>query len=224
MSDLTPLRALRVRTPRLELRLGTRDELVALGRLAEQGIHPPEEMPFAIAWSDAIGEPGFLDGFLAYHESALADWSPASWTLNLLAWAEGELAGTQGLIGERFTETRHVHTGSWLGAAYQRRGLGTEMRAAVLELAFRGLGADVASSAWLEGNDSSRRVSEKLGYRVVGMEERSPRGVPVPTTAVELVRADWRCPVEVELEGAEPCFPLFGAGDEQGRESTSAGA
>jgi RimJ/RimL family protein N-acetyltransferase len=211
VSNPAPLRGLRVRTPRLELRLGTHDELVALGRLAEQGIHPPEEMPFAIAWTDAIGEPGFLEGFLAYHGGALADWSPASWTLNLLVWADGELAGTQGLLAESFAETRRVHTGSWLGAAYQRRGLGTEMRAAVLELAFRGLGAEVASSAWLEGNDASRRVAEKLGYRVVGMEERSPRGVPVPTTAVELARADWRCPVEVELEGVEPCLALFGA-------------
>jgi RimJ/RimL family protein N-acetyltransferase len=211
VSALEPLHALRVRTPRLELRLGTRDELVALGHLAEQGIHPPEEMPFAIAWTDAVGKPGFLDGFVAYHESALADWSPADWTLNLLVWAEGELAGTQGLIGERFAERRRVHTGSWLGAAYQRRGLGTEMRAAVLELAFRGLGAEAAASSWLEGNDASRRVSEKLGYRVVGMEERSPRGIPVPTTAVELALAAWHTPVEVELEGVEPCLPLFGA-------------
>jgi RimJ/RimL family protein N-acetyltransferase len=211
MSELAPLRELRVRTPRLELRLGTHAELVALGRLAARGIHPPEEMPFAIAWSDAIGEPGFLDAFLAYHERALADWSAESWTLNLLAWADGELAGTQALLAERFAETRHVQTGSWLGAAYQRRGLGTEMRAAVLELAFRGLGAEVASSAWLEGNDGSRRVSEKLGYRVVGMEERSPRGVPVPTTTVELERAAWRSPVEVELERVEACLPLFGA-------------
>jgi RimJ/RimL family protein N-acetyltransferase len=211
VSALAPLHALRLRTPRLELRLGTHEELVALGHLAERGIHPPEEMPFAIAWTDAVGEPGFLDGFLAYHESTLADWSPAAWTLNLLVWAEGELAGTQGLIGERFAETRRVHTGSWLGAAYQRRGLGTEMRAAVLELAFRCLGAEIAWSAWLEGNDASRRVSEKLGYRVVGAEERSPRGVPVPTTAVELARANWRCPVEVSFEGVESCLPLFGA-------------
>ena len=57
MSDVEPLYDLRLRTPRLELRLGGHDELVALGRVAEGGIHPPEEMPFAIAWSDGIGEP-----------------------------------------------------------------------------------------------------------------------------------------------------------------------
>ena len=104
-----------------------------------------------------------------------------------------------------------MQTGSWLGTAFQRRGLGTEMRAAVLELAFRGLGAEVAESAWLEGNEASRRVSEKLGYRTVGSTTRSPRGKPVPTTVVELERTDWSAPVPVVIEGLELCLPLFGA-------------
>lgn len=83
MSDLTPLYALRVRTPCLELRLGSREELVELARLAEAGVHPPDAMPFAVAWTDRIGEPDFLDGFVAFHEH-LAEWSPDDWTLNLL--------------------------------------------------------------------------------------------------------------------------------------------
>lgn len=211
MTGPAPLHGLRLRTPRLELRLGSREELRELAGLAERGIHPPAEMPFGIAWTDAVGEPGFLDDFVAYHETALASWAPGSWTLNLLAWAEGTLAGTQGVVGERYAETRHVHTGSWLGRAFQRRGLGTEMRAAVLELAFRGLGAEVAESSWLEGNDASRRVSEKLGYRVTGTTTRSPRGEPVPTTVVELRRGEWRSPVPVEIVGLEPCLPLFDA-------------
>jgi RimJ/RimL family protein N-acetyltransferase len=211
VSAAAPLHALRLRTPRLELRLGSREELRELGRLAERGIHPPAEMPFAIAWTDAIGEPGFLDDFVAYHETTLASWAPESWTLNLLVWAGGILAGTQGVVGEDYAETRRVHTGSWLGRAFQRRGLGTEMRAAVLELAFRGLGAEVAESSWLEGNDASRGVSEKLGYRVTGTTTRSPRDEPVPTTVVQLRRTDWRSPVPVEIEALEPCLPLFGA-------------
>jgi RimJ/RimL family protein N-acetyltransferase len=205
------LYGLRLRTPRLELRLGSHDELLELGRLAERGIHPPDEMPFAVAWTDAIGTPGFADDFLAYHRETLAGWSPQNWTMNLLVWADGLLAGTQGLLAERFAETRRVQTGSWLGTAFQRRGLGTEMRAAVLELAFRGLGAEVAESAWLEGNEASRRVSEKLGYRTVGSTTRSPRGEPVPTTVVELERTDWSVPVPVVIEGLENCLPLFGA-------------
>ena len=45
--NLAPLHALRVRTPRLELRLPTEAELVELYEVAAAGIHPPEEMPFA---------------------------------------------------------------------------------------------------------------------------------------------------------------------------------
>jgi hypothetical protein len=41
---------LRVRTPRLELRLPREEELEDIAALAEAGIHPPDEMPFAVAW------------------------------------------------------------------------------------------------------------------------------------------------------------------------------
>jgi RimJ/RimL family protein N-acetyltransferase len=206
----TPLRGLRLRTPQLELRLGSHEELVELAKLAERGVHPPEEMPFAIPWTDGIGKPGFIDGFVAFHEASLAEWSPDKWSLNLLVWAGGALVGTQGMGAERFAEERSVATGSWLGQAHQRRGIGTEMRAAVLELAFGGLAAETAVSAWLEGNEASRRVSEKLGYRVGGVRTERPRGEPVVAHQVELRRAEWRCPVPVRLEGLEGCLPLFG--------------
>lgn len=42
--NLQPLYGLRVRTPRLELRLPDDDELVELFTLAETGIHPPEDL------------------------------------------------------------------------------------------------------------------------------------------------------------------------------------
>lgn len=215
--NLAPLYGLRVRTPRLELRLGTEAELAALGRLAEEGVHLPDEMPFAIAWTDAIGTQGFMDGFLAYHWAKREGWSPDAWALPLLTWADGRLAGTQELMGEGFAAQREVHTGSWLGLGFQRRGIGTEMRAAVLELAFAGLGARTARSSWLQGNDASRRVSEKLGYRIVGEKVSEPRaGELVPTTIVQIDRADWHCPVPVEIEGLEPCLPLFGLSRDAG--------
>jgi RimJ/RimL family protein N-acetyltransferase len=104
-----------------------------------------------------------------------------------------------------------VVTGSWLGAAYQGHGYGTEMRAAVLELAFRGLSAEVAESGAMQGNVASTRVSEKLGYEPAGEGTRSPRGQPVPETLYRLRREAWRNPMRVELEALEPARPLFGA-------------
>lgn len=208
--DTQPLYGLRVRTPRLELRLGSRDEIVELGRVAEQGVHPPEEMPFAVAWTDRIGEPDFLDHFVAFHEQHLADWSPDGWSLNLLVWDHGKLVGSQGVAGKDFERRRCVATGSWLGRTHQGRGIGTEMRAAVLEVAFRGLAAAEAESGWLVGNEASRRVSEKLGYVEVAVRSQSPRGAPVSEHVVRISREDWVCPVPVTIESLEPCLPLFG--------------
>ncbi len=50
--QLEPLFALQVRTRRLELRLPVGDELVELAHVARAGIHPPETMPFRVAWTD----------------------------------------------------------------------------------------------------------------------------------------------------------------------------
>lgn len=205
--DLSPLFDLRLRTPRLELRLPTRPELEELREVARAGVHPPEEMPFAVAWTD---ESYTEEWVVAFHEQQRGVWRPDAWDLELGVWTHGELAGIQALVAKDFASTRTVETGSWLGSRFQRRGIGTEMRAAILELAFRGLGAQVARSGAVEGNPASLRVSEKLGYRVVGSGTVSPRGVPVEHTDVELRREDWRPPVAVEIEGLGTCLPLFG--------------
>ncbi len=72
-------------------------------------------------------------------------------------------------------------TGSWLGRRYQGRGIGTQMRAAVLHLAFGGLGAQQAVSAAFEDNPASLRVSRKLGCRDDGIEWHLVRGRPALT-------------------------------------------
>lgn len=205
--DDAPLFALRLRTPRLELRLPTRPELEELRELARAGVHPPEEMPFAVAWTD---ETYSEDWVVAFHEQQREAWRPDAWDLELGVWANGQLAGVQALYAKDFAASRVVGTGSWLGRRFQRRGIGTEMRTAVLELAFRGLGARVARSGAIDGNLSSLRVSEKLGYRVTGTGTVSPRGVQVGHTDVELRREDWRPPVAVEIDGLRTCLAPFG--------------
>jgi RimJ/RimL family protein N-acetyltransferase len=210
--DLGPLHGLRLRTLRLELRLPSESELVALAELAEQGIHPPEQMPFFVAWTDGIGKPGFVDGFVAFHMQARASWSDEHWQLLLGVWAGDEVMGTQALDAHDFAATRTAETGSWLGQRFQGRGFGTEMRGAVLDLLFRGLGGRVATSGALEGNVASERVSAKLGYVAAGEGVASPRGVPVRETRFRLERDVWlaRQREPVEIDGLEPCLPLFG--------------
>ena len=206
--NLEPLFGLRVRTPRLELRLPDAADLEQLYEVAASGIHPPEEMPFGFAWTDHLEH----DGFIGYHRHLRDSWTPDSWKVDLGVWTDGVLVGVQGLGADGFAESRTVATGSWLGARYQGRGIGTEMRAAVVELAFRELGAEAVTSGAFVTNPASRRVSEKLGYRVVGHETMSPRGTPEPHVVLRLERADWAgSSFAVEIGGVEPCLPLFGA-------------
>ena len=205
--DLAPLFGLRLGTPRLELRLPSDEELLRLRDVALAGIHPPEFMPFTVAWTD---DPE-LANFLPYHELRRREWSPDDWHLELGVWLEGEPAGVQVVHGVEFARTRSVMTGSWLGQRFQGRGVGTEMRTAVLELAFRGLGAEVANSGAIDGNAASLAVSRKLGYRHVGRSTVTSRGEAVGHADLALRRHEWRPPFPVEILGLEPCLPLFGA-------------
>ncbi len=206
--NIGPLYGLRLTTPRLDLRLPTEPELVELYGVAAAGIHPPEEMPFGVAWTDDLTQ----EAFLAYHRSCRDTWTPESWKFDLGTWVDGVLAGVQGIGADAYAENRTIATGSWLGSRFQGRGVGTEMRTAVLELAFRELGAAAVTSSAFEANPASRRVSEKLGYRIVGRDTMSPRGVPEPHLQLRLDRSAWHgAPFPVEAEGVVACLPLFGA-------------
>ena len=203
-----PLTRLRLRTPRLELRLPTVAELRQLYAVARAGIHDPAEMPFEFAWTDSLEE----ESFVAYHRSKPAACAPGDWSVPFVAFHAGAPVGVQEIRGDHFAERRVVGTGSWLGAGWQRQGLGTEMRTAVLSLAFEGLGAELATSGAIQGNPGSLGVSQKLGYEQVGAHTVSPRGVAVEHADLELTRARFRPAVPVEIEGLEGLLPQFGAG------------
>jgi RimJ/RimL family protein N-acetyltransferase len=205
--SIEALWSVRLRTPRLELRLPTEEELDAFYGVAAAGIHPPEEMPFAIAWTDSLIE----DAFKSFHRGTWGSWTPESWTCNFVTFLEGRPIGSQTIESRDFAGTKTVGTGSWLGRPHQGHGYGTEQRAAVLEFAFRGLGAETAISGAVFPNVASQRVSEKLGYRVTGISEVAPRGEPIEHYDYRLDRADWRCPIDVEIAGLEDALDLFGA-------------
>ena len=132
--------------------------------------------------------------------------------LNLVAFADGQPVGVQSMRGERFAEERTVDTGSWLGRASQGRGLGTEMRAGVLQLAFEGLGARRATSGAIQGNPQSLGVSRKLGYTEIGQPPRQPPRragrAPRPRATGGRLRLT-RC--RSRSAGSTALLPLFGA-------------
>lgn len=125
---------------------------------------------------------------------------------------DGVVVGTQSMGGRNFAVLREVNTGSWLGLDYQGQGIGTQMRAAVLDLAFEGLGAQHAVSEAFDDNPASLAVSRKLGYRDDGVAWYCVRDRPALSHRLRLTRADWLATrtVPVQIFGLEPCLPHFG--------------
>jgi RimJ/RimL family protein N-acetyltransferase len=209
LTDHFPLLGLRLSTPRLELRLPNPDELAALAEVAAAGLHDPAEMPFTLAWTDQPPGPR-ARSIVTSHWATLGGWSPQKWVLPLTVFHSGQVVGLQQVKAHDFAVRREVSTFSWLGLAHHGRGIGTEMRAAVLELAFTGLGAQDAVSAAFVDNRSSLAVSGKLGYRPDGIQRDLARGQLKLSQRLRLGQADWRCPVPVTIEGLDACRHEFG--------------
>jgi RimJ/RimL family protein N-acetyltransferase len=211
VSSHWPLADLWLQTPELVLRWPSLDDLHALADLAAAGVHDPEVQPFMVAWTDASPDERARSA-LQYHWSCWGSWKPSDWMLELAVVRDGVVVGSQGVGGRDFAVLREVHTGSWLGRRYQGQGIGTQMRAAVLALAFDGLGAQWAVSAAFEDNPASLGVSRKLGYRDDGIDWHLVRGRPALTRRLRLDRASWQATraIPVQIHDLPPCLPLFG--------------
>lgn len=209
--DPWPLRHLELRTPRLTLRPDDDDGVRELAAVAARGVHPPEEMPFATPWTDQPVDQ-LVRGTVQHCWATRAAITPASWTVNFLVRRDGVVIGNQMLFGTDFAVTREISTGSWLGRRQQGRGYGTEMRTAVLLLAFDHLGAVTARSSAFTDNHASLAISRKLGYREDGTATEARRGrraieIRLLLRGEELVRPRWT----LGVDGLEGCSALLGA-------------
>ena len=211
MDNWWPLFQLRLQTPMLELRVPADRDLGDLASLAAAGVHDPEVQPFAVPWTDAAPAER-ARGTIQYHWAQRAGWQPDKWSLDLVVVRDGTVVGTQGMSATDFRTLREVGTGSWLGLAHHGQGIGTEMRAAVLHLAFAGLGALYATSGAFTDNFASQGVSRKLGYVDDGIERQVRRGQPATTQRLRLDVQTWQATrkVPVTILGLEPCLPMFG--------------
>jgi len=206
-----PLFGLRVQTPRVTLSYPNDDDLGALNALANQGIHDPDVMPFDTPWTD---EPTDIRPrhSLQFYWGSRANWKPENWHLTMMVKEGDTVVGVQGMIATDFAVKRQVGTGSWVGKGYQARGVGKEMRAAILHLAFAGLGAQRATSGAFENNAASLAVSRALGYVENGDDIAAPRGTPVRQIRLLLTRSAWEKNrrADIQIHGLEPCLPMFG--------------
>lgn len=128
-------------------------------------------------------------------------------------FTDGAAVGMVALRARDFAVLHEVTTESWLGLGSQGRGLATEVRAALLHLAFDGLGAVSAVSEVFQDNAASQAVLRRAGYRPDGTSRDVLDGRAVTSDRLRLDRDDWRplagCPVTVD--GLLPCLPFFGA-------------
>lgn len=206
-----PLFGLSVTTPRLILRHPNDLDLERLNAVVSQGIHDAAWMPFEFPWTD---EPETMRPrhSLQHWWRTRAEWDAKKWTLTMMVSEGSTVVGVQDLMANNFAVTREVATGSWLGRAYQGRGIGKEMRAAILHLAFAGLGAERATSGAFEDNAASIAVSRALGYAENGDEIKTPRGERRRSIRFLLTRAQWesRRRTDIEIHGLDRCLGMFG--------------
>jgi hypothetical protein len=110
--DHFPLLRLRLRTPRLELRLPSSQELAALAEVAAEGIHDPDVMPFLVPWTDRQPDE-VARSVIQYHWLTLGSWSPRDWSLNLTVFRGGDVVGQQAVsCGNATAPSRSPSTGS----------------------------------------------------------------------------------------------------------------
>jgi RimJ/RimL family protein N-acetyltransferase len=178
-----PLYGLTVTTPHLQLRYATDADLQELARFRDGRVVRAGEEPFDGDSSFYASGPEAGWKAIAGEWGARARTSPDWWHLSFAAVVRGEIVGQQNITAPDFRTVRTVNSFSFLDRAHRRRGLGTEMRRAVLHLAFAGLGARRAESDAFADNAGSIGVSRRLGYR-----ENGTLLAPRPSGAALMVR------------------------------------
>ncbi len=126
--------------------------------------------------------------------------------LVLAVTLKGRPGEAVGVVSAEWGPDGEVLLGTWLGTAFQGRGLATEAVEALLRAVFTVSSATAAIAAVRSSNAASRRVLEKLGFRP------DPRGKAVfpacagePFESLRLDRRDWTlADVRADRESREP--------------------
>jgi RimJ/RimL family protein N-acetyltransferase len=203
-----PLLDVRISTPTLELRAATDDLLDQLAEVVRAGKTHADPAPYDDPMS--FYEP---DPDLRVAKWLRAIWrrrgkvEPDSWRLNFVVMVDGRPVGEQSLTGVNFSTLGTVTSFSWLSVDERGRGVGHEMRAAILHLAFDGLGAKEAGSDAVLDNHGSNAISRDLGYEPNGSEWATRQGEPALLNRWRLTRDNWeqRRRDDIKLHNIEAC-------------------
>lgn len=205
-----PMFDLRLATPDLVLRHLTEADLAPLADILPDDV---EQDPSSTSYPGL--DRGRNRGVVVHQDywRARGGWRPESWALSFGVFRDGELVGYQGLEGDDFARLRTVDSSSFLTVAARGQGLGKQMRAAVLALAFGPLGARFAiTSAWTD-NQASLAVSRALGYVDNGVTAHR-RGESAGVMAhLRLTREQWMTSGwadRVVVANVDECLAFFG--------------
>lgn len=212
-------------TPRLRVRLPSEHELQRFAAVAAAGVHDVGAEPFGVPWGS---QPPHLRArsVMQWQWTTRGAWTPQRWTFDFAVFLDGEPIGVQGLSADSFAVRREVATGSWLGQRFQRQGFGTEMRIAVLVLAFEHLHAVSAVTGAFEDNPGANGVSRAVGYQDDGVEVADRGGSRVLSRRFRLAadadaRRDWPA---VRISGMDDeVRGLCGAHDPAGHQALALG-
>lgn len=206
-----PLHGIRLGTAELDLRVMTEADLPVLAQVMPADL---ELNPHATRYA-GLDERANRRAVLAQgYWRALGMWSPDDWALPFVARGGGDVVGVQWLEGPDWRSERTVDSSSWLVGPARGRGLGKQMRAAVLALAFGHLGAVAAISSAVVGNGGSLGVSRALGYRDTHRSVLEHSGETLQH--VRLEAATWTASGlahDVVVDGVATALPLFGLGE-----------
>ena len=111
---------------------------------------------------------------------------------------EGRAAGSVGLDGItwqlRAWRVDRAELGYWIAPHLQGRGLMTEAAAAVTRFGFETLGLHKITVGCIDGNEPSRRIIERLGFRPIGrlVDDVWRDGRWLTHLRYEMLASDWR--------------------------------
>jgi hypothetical protein len=149
---------LRLNTPHLEFRHPSDQELGQLADLAAEGIHEPDQTPFPCPGAVCLRRSGrsvvraFGGAAALAAPRELVGGRPGPGPSGLRRRPDRRPANPR---RSRLRDRWQASTFSWLGLRHRAGGIGTEMRAAVLHLAFAGIDAAEATSGAFDDNTSS---------------------------------------------------------------------
>lgn len=156
---------LELATERLTLRPYTLDDVEMLW----PHVSDPR-LPRQMSWAAHTSK----DETRAFIESCIKGVAESSGVVWAIEQA-GDFVGAIGLHGVRFQvaawRVDRAELGYWIGIPFQRNGYVSEAAAEVVRFGFETLGLHKITVGCLDGNEGSRKVIERLGFRFIGRHE-----------------------------------------------------